>query len=303
MHPAPSIIVFTVLSGLGLGLMAWIGLGFGPATGAFPWVACILALGITGFGGVASAGHLARPDRAWRAFSQWRSSWLSREACLMIATIALFAIYAALWLLWGTRIWLLGAVMAALAVATVYATAMIYAQLKTVPRWSSAPTPTMFLGVGLGGGYLTLQAVLAISGVGGSVLGMVAALAVTMLSIAHWRQKARGLNRDADGSTLETATGLGDIGKVRLLEPPHTGTNYLLKEMAYQVGRNRSEQLVRAGWVLGGALPLLLAGLALLIGGWVLPLALLCHIAGMMAFRWLFFAEAEQVQALYYGRG
>jgi DMSO reductase anchor subunit len=30
--------------------------------------------------------------------------------------------------------------------------------------------------------------------------------------------------------------------------------------------------------------------------------ALLVHLAGMLALRWLFFAEAEHVQALYYGR-
>ena len=90
MHPTPSIIVFTVLSGIGLGMMAWIGLGFveGHAAG---WLASGLALLFTAVGGAASVFHLMRPDRAWRAFSQWRSSWLSREACLVPVTTAVFA--------------------------------------------------------------------------------------------------------------------------------------------------------------------------------------------------------------------
>ncbi|MFQ5567601.1 MAG: dibenzothiophene desulfurase, partial [Paracoccaceae bacterium] len=73
MHPAPSIVLFTVLSGLGLGQMAWLGLGLGPDEGAFRWLACGLALALAGAGGLASTGHLGRRENAWRAFSQWRS--------------------------------------------------------------------------------------------------------------------------------------------------------------------------------------------------------------------------------------
>ena len=55
MHPAPSIIVFTVLSGLGLGMMATIGLGLGGQGHLFGWIAGPLALVITAAGGLASA--------------------------------------------------------------------------------------------------------------------------------------------------------------------------------------------------------------------------------------------------------
>ena len=78
MHPAPSIVLFTVLTGLGLGQMVWLGLGLGPDEGLFRWLACGLALAPAGAGGLASTGHLGRRENAWRAFSQWRSSWLSR---------------------------------------------------------------------------------------------------------------------------------------------------------------------------------------------------------------------------------
>ena len=155
MHPAPSMIVFTVLTGLGLGMMFWTGVGLAEHAG---WAAAALALVLTGAGGVASVGHLARPSRAVRAFSQWRSSWLSREACLLMATTGVFVLYVALWLIGGLRVAPLGWAAAVLALATVFATAMIYAQLRTVPRWSGTPTPALFLATALTGGLVGVGA-------------------------------------------------------------------------------------------------------------------------------------------------
>ena len=133
MHPAPSLIAFTSLSGCGFGLLALIGLGFGPDTVGFGWAACTVAGLLCVAGLLSSTLHLARPDRAWRAMSQWRSSWLSREGVLAIVTLLVFALYALGWLFGSGRSGLVGLLMAVLSVATVYATGMIYAQLKTVP--------------------------------------------------------------------------------------------------------------------------------------------------------------------------
>ena len=80
MHPAPSVILFTTLSGIGFGLLAFLGLGLPLVTGwlafAFFAVAYLLAVG----GLLASTFHLGHPERALKAFSQWQTSWLSREA-------------------------------------------------------------------------------------------------------------------------------------------------------------------------------------------------------------------------------
>ncbi|MHA1529199.1 MAG: dimethyl sulfoxide reductase anchor subunit family protein [Alphaproteobacteria bacterium] len=302
MHPAPSIVLFTVLSGLGLGQMAWLGLGLGPDEGLFRWLACGLALALAGAGGVASTGHLGRRENAWRAFSQWRSSWLSREACLMVAAMAAFGLYAAIWCLGGVRLWGLGLAAAALSLATIHSTAMIYAQLKTVPSWSVAPTPALFLVTGLTGGLLATDAVAGL--VGTAVAGGWVALAlVAGAGVAVWWQtSAAGAGRASQGSSIESATGLGSMGRVRSFEAPHTGSSYLLREMAYQVGRQRAFELRRLGAVLGYLAPLVLALLGPILGGWLMALALAAHVAGMLALRWLFFAEAEHVQALYYGK-
>jgi DMSO reductase anchor subunit len=302
MYPAPSIIFFTVLSGLGLGMIALIGLGLGPDDGAYRVLAPAAALVLTAVGGACSVGHLGRRENAWRAFSQWRTSWLSREAWLMLAAMAVFVVYAAVWSLGGVRLWALGWLAAALALAANHATAMIYAQLRTIPRWSATPTPVLYQATGLIGGLLAAGAVAAIAGA--EVAGWRTALALLVGAgiWVWWQTAAAGATRSSHGSTAETATGLGFIGRVRLFEAPHTGSNYLLNEMAYRVGRSRAYQLRLIGAVLGFLVPLLLTLLGLAAGGWTMVLALVSHLLGMLALRWLFFAEAQHVQALYYGR-
>ena len=90
MHPSFSIIFFTTLSGAGYGLLAMLGiygaLGLLPHDPAFVVVAMLLAFGAIGAGLLSSMLHLGRPERAWRALSQWRSSWLSREGVASIFT-------------------------------------------------------------------------------------------------------------------------------------------------------------------------------------------------------------------------
>ena len=73
-HPAPSIIVFTVLSGLGLGMIFWIGLGLGGESHWFGWLAVPVTLAIAG---------LEPTSRFWLV-SRRRSSALansSRSRC------------------------------------------------------------------------------------------------------------------------------------------------------------------------------------------------------------------------------
>lgn len=298
MHPAPSMIVFTVLTGIGLGMVAWIGLGLAGDAG---WAAVILAVLAAGAGGSASVFHLAAPTRARFAFSQWRSSWLSREACLLMITMGIFALYAALWLLGDLRIAPLGWIAAALALATVYATAMIYGSIRAVPRWSGTPTRALFLATALTGGLLGTGAASGLSGSDAPAWAVLLALLAAAAVALWWQTRAAGARRNLDGSTIETATGLSDRGRVSLFEPPHTGPSYLLREMAFQVGRNRAFRIRQIGAVLGYLVPLALAFLALFLGSWLLVPALLSHVVGMLAMRWLFFAEAEHVQALYYG--
>ena len=154
MHPAPSVIVFTVLSGLGFGFLALLGVGLLPATGWVAFGLWALGYGLAVAGLLASTFHLGHPERAWRAFSQWRTSWLSREGIAAVATLVLLAPVALSdWLGLGWPC-LPGIIGAAMALATIGTTSMIYAQLKTVPRWNHWTTPAQFMAFALAGGAL-----------------------------------------------------------------------------------------------------------------------------------------------------
>ena len=289
MHPAPSLIIFTTLSGIGFGLLAWLGFGLRTPTGIAAIVFFGLGYGLAGIGLIAAAFHLGHPERALLAFTQWRSSWLSREAVLSAATLAIMAPHAAASAFWDTQLPLLGWIGGALSLVTIFATAMIYAQIRAVPRWHHWSTPPVFVLAGLAGGAL-LAAKL--------TLALWLMLALSLAMVAHW---VAGDRRFASsGSDAGTATGLGNLGKVRLLEPPHSGRNYLLREMVHIVGRKHAHKLRLIALGLGALAPALLL---MLPASYVAAfLALGLHLAGMLAQRWLFFAEAEHVVGLYYGR-
>jgi DMSO reductase anchor subunit len=290
MHPAPSIIAFTVLSGLGLGLMAWLGTGLlrPVGWGAVVWFG--LAYGLAGAGFAASALHLGRPERALRAFSQWRSSWLSREAVLGVAAFVAMVPNAASSAFLGAPVPVSGWLGAALALATIFATAMIYTQIRAVPRWNHWTVPVVFLLAAVTGGAL-LAGLVPVAGL------LLPWLALALL--AHWHFGDRRFGQVAQ--TTGTATGLAALGQVRAFEPPHTGSNYLLREMVHVVGRRHAAKLRVIALVAACLVP---AGLIWVWPGaaGVVAAAALLHALGMLVARWLFFAEAEHVVGLYYGR-
>ncbi len=290
MHPAPSIILFTALSGLGFGLMVWLGLTPGDKSAWVMGTFCALALALSSAGLVSSTFHLGHPERALKALTQWRSSWLSREGIVAILTLGCFTLYAGFWVLLDQRIPVLGWLSAALALLTVYCTAMIYTQMKSVPRWNMGLTPVLFLGYALtGGAWLAGEVTWA--------LWLTAALG--LLQVAVW---AIGDGRFADtGSSTGTATGLSPMGDVRLLEAPHSGPNYLLREMVHVIGRKHSQKLRVIGMICLALLPLAL-GLVFEVKHMLAGVIVLMHLAGLLVTRWLFFAEAEHVVGLYYGK-
>jgi DMSO reductase anchor subunit len=102
-----------------------------------------------------------------------------------------------------------------------------------------------------------------------------------------------------------SATGLGRLGTVRTLDPPHTTANFVMREMGYAIGRKHAEKLRLLVQVVGFALPIVLLAATLLLGDVLtVPLTLLAVLAvafGVVVERWLFFAEAQHVVTLYYG--
>jgi DMSO reductase anchor subunit len=306
MHPAFSIIAFTTLSGLGYGLAAVLGLGILDPAAVATKLAHLAALALIGAGLLSSTLHLGNPQRAWRALSQWRSSWLSREGVMALLTFVPL-----LWSAWGTVIGgrylplpgLLGMVGAG---ATVLCTGMIYGSLKSVQAWHTPLTPLCFLLFSLSGG-VTLASLLGAAGGGSTLvlaLGAIAALVSAWAAKTAWRRRMLSLR---PLSTPETATGLGAIGRVRLFERPHMNENYLTREMGFKIARKHAAKLARMSFACGAALPVVLLLMAIAVLALAPTLALililsaaLSHTAGIFLERWLFFAEAQHTVMAYY---
>ncbi|MDE4273508.1 dimethyl sulfoxide reductase anchor subunit [Phaeobacter gallaeciensis] len=294
MHPAPSVIIFTTLSGLGFGLLAFLGLGMPAVTGWVAFVFYLIAYALAVGGLLASTFHLGHPERAWKAFSQWRTSWLSREGCAAVSALVIMAIYAAGAVFLETDWRILGVLGAVLSIGTVFTTAMIYTQLKTIPRWHSPLTPLVFLSFAVAGGALLAGRE--------SLAPWLLALAGA-IQLIYWAKTDKALAHS--GTDIATATGLGTRGSVRAFEPPHTGSNYLLREFVYVVGRKHALKLRVIGFGLGFALPIALMVMpfdSVMLKHLMAGVAVLLHIAGIACLRWLFFAEAEHVVGLYYGK-
>jgi DMSO reductase anchor subunit len=308
MHPALSVILFTTASGAGYGLLFLIGVlsgtAFLPESRWFAGFAFGLSLGAISFGLLASTFHLGHPERAWRALSQWRSSWLSREGIASLIVYPPAGALALLWLLYGRVLPWLGWLTALLAVVTIYCTSMIYASLKPIPRWHHPLVPTVYLLLGLMTGALLLQMLLAFFGHIAVPLTWftLAMLIIGLVSkLAYWRS----IDGAHSESTAESATGLGSLGRVRLLEAPHISENYLMKEMGHAIARKHAGKLRLLAIIFGFLLPLILTLLATalpaLTAAAVLLVAAVSGLGGVLLERWLFFAEAKHAVTLYYG--
>lgn len=310
MRPAPSLLLFTTLSGAGYGLLAvWALLGLVGALPSEPGVGLVglaPALVLIAAGLFASAFHLGRPERAWRAFSQWRTSWLSREAVAAAATFAPALALAGAWGLAGQVPAAAALLSIAGAALTVLCTGQIYATLVPIPRWHQPLTTPVFLALALAAGA-TLAVVLA-AALGAAVtppglLALAALPAAWGLKLLWWRAGDRAAPR----VTAAAAIGLPGRGPARLVEPAHTAGSWLLEETGYRVARKHAFKLRRLALLFGGGLPWAAIALGLLAGGswalaWAIP-AVPSLALGLAIERWLFFAEARHTVGVWYGEG
>ncbi len=309
MHPAYSVIVFTTASGAGYGLLALLGLtGASHGSSSDFWfgaVSMLVALGLITVGLLSSTFHLGHPERAWRAFSQWRSSWLSREGVLAVATYIPACLFGLLWVMPGSNgiaLAVLGVVTAILAMATVICTAMIYASLTTIRAWRHWMVVPVYVIFSIATGAVLLFALTSVFGRSGiPALGVITIVALVLAGVAklvYWT----GIDNMKPLYTMGDATGLG--GDVRQWELPHTSENYIQSEMGFKVARKHAYKLrMIVGACLVAALLLVMAAFG--FGGDAAPvfavLAVVLAGIGAVVERWLFFAQARHVVSLYYG--
>ena len=305
MHPAFSVIFFTTLAGAAQGLVVAVAVALlaGAALpGAYVGQALFTALVLLVVGLGASFFHLGRPERAWRAVLMWRTSWMSREVIVLPAFIALVG----LWWLSGPAPQGAAAVLlplAALAGAALlwYCTAMIYACLRFIREWAHPLTLVNYTLTGLSSGLVLAAALAAVTGeatlarsLGGWALAATAAAALARLA---------ALRRNAalvPVSTLQSATGIRSPRLVQKSMGMSAGA-FNTREFFHGASQAALRHVKRIAIGLGFVAPALCLAWGLAGGGaaaWAL--ALLLQAPGLVAERWLFFAQARHPQNLYY---
>lgn len=319
MHPALSVIFFTTLSGAGYGLLAWLGLSlFMLHTRAdlmpmlqplYLW-GLLAGLALSAAGLLSSLAHLGRPARAWRALSQWRTSWLSREGVLALLVplpalavmgLLLFADPGA-----GRAIALgvLGLVLAALSLLTVACTAMIYASLPPIPAWRHPLVVPVYLLFALLTGLALLFWLMALllpfaPAESGSLLTLaVLGVALAVCKLVYWYR----IDRQPLPATRGAAVGLPGR-EASVFERPHTEASFITREMVFVLARRHARALRAATIVLLAGVPLAawaLATIGALAPGALVAPTFLALLAGAFAERWLFFAQARHLVSLYY---
>ncbi|ABM62698.1 dimethyl sulfoxide reductase anchor subunit family protein [Halorhodospira halophila] len=307
MHPAWSVVFFTVLSGTGYGFMALFALtdvfALGGPVGQQELLAAVaIAAVLITVGLMSSAGHLANPRNAWRSFARFRTSWLSREAVLAVLFYPVALFYVGPYFLLGLEhnavtVFFAG-LTAVLALATVAATGMIYACVRAIREWSQGLTPVNYLLIGLGLGAAVLAAV---RGFFGADPAPAAAMGVGLLGGAAVTKTAWYLwNRRPGSSSKSTALGLSS-GPVRLVDGGHTAGNFLTWEFQYPLPEGRAQFYRGVALVVTFALPIAaLSAVALGAGVLWAYVAAAVAVLGALIERWLVFAEARHTVRLYY---
>lgn len=308
MHPAFSVIFFTVASGAGFGLFSLLyiadvfnlGGGFNREqliTGG------LMAMALIVFGLVSSTFHLANPKNAWRAFNRFRTSWLSREGVFAVIFMPLAMAYlACIWFDAPAVLRIsIGFLAAVLAWITVFSTGMIYACLKTIRQWHTPLVPANYLALGYASGSLLLLLGAVVAGLDTIPYLAMSALIVSVAAVLKaiyyfW------LGSPSMSPTINTATGFTRAG-VKLLDTGHTHGTFLTQEFGFQLARERAGLLRILVFVVGFGVP----GLMLISifnqpeSVWAAAVALFAIMLGTAIERWLFFAEARHVVNLYHG--
>ena len=307
MNPALSVVVFTTAAGAAQGLvvaLALAALAGVPLADRSLAIALVVALALLVGGLVSSFFHLGRPARAWRAAAMWRTSWLSREAIVLPAFIACVALW---WLALQRAPALARAPLlplAAIALATLLwlCTAMIYACLRFIEEWAQPLTVVNFVLLGLSSGLVLASALAALAGEARALA--VAVPAALLATIVAGTARAAALRRNAairHRSTLQTATGIGAARVVQTSMGMSAGS-FNTREFFHRASLAALARIKLAAIGLSFVVPSLVLALvwAKALPAATCALALVVQLPGLIADRWLFFAQAKHPQNLYY---
>jgi len=314
MHPEKSLVILTVLAGVGQGLFVFLfGADVLNPTGALPSgllaAGAAAAIAFTVFGTMASFFHLTHPERGWKAILQWRNSWLSREVVLLPAFQGLAALYglAAYADMDYHLRYLLGAAAAITALALYLASSMVYAKVRFIREWANVYTPLNFTLIGLASGAVTAVAMFELA-------GFDARMTLTLIRVAFFLLAAglviKALSFAYNAGiyspvSLQTALGVNS-SSIQQMDFGASYAHYNTKEYSFGAGQGNRigmKLFILAALFIAPFFALSADYMPLLGGesGFAALFASVAMIAGAMVERWLFFAEGNHTQNLYYG--
>jgi len=270
------------------------------STLALPVALFLLALGL-----LASFFHLGHPERAWRAAMMWRTSWLSREVIALPILIALTLVAYLQSRSTEISLWLwLGLMIATIALWV--CTAKIYQCIRFIQEWSHPSTLLNFILLGLTSGWMLLSILLSAweKGDNPAIISAMSGTSFTLLFLALllklwiWRRN-RNLRPK---SNLASATGIKGEN-IRQTSMGLMGGSFNTREFFHHQTDRMIKNLRKAILLLGYILPMVCMAFSFSSpSGALLILALVIHYVGLLAERWMFFAEANHPQNLYYQR-
>ncbi|MDH5473608.1 MAG: dimethyl sulfoxide reductase anchor subunit [Gammaproteobacteria bacterium] len=322
MHPAFSVIFLTTLIGVGQGLFLALFTGqsyaaaqFLPAqngTGFFAMGSLIALLFLIG-GLISSIFHLGHPERAWRAATKWRTSWLSREViALPLVMLFVFAYGVMHYMNWDMVIFVtstgvkfnLSLLVGAIGSATVFilflCTAMIYAAIKFLQEWSSPLTIVNYLLLGTASGFTlatafslyTAPELVDFFGVWAIIITVMAFITRSASLIRNARIKYK--------SSIQTAIGVRHNQIVQKAQGA-MGGSYNTREYFHGKTAMFLKSIKWVFMILVFPVPIILLSAGMDDGnGSVLLAAFLVQYTGLLAERWYFFAQSNHPQNIYY---
>jgi DMSO reductase anchor subunit len=308
MKPAFSVLFFTVTSGIGYGLLMWL-VAMQLISAQVTELNNFLIIGFIGLalatlGLLSSTLHLANPKNAWRAFSRFRTSWLSREGVFSLLYYPVILAYAYVLYASGGELTILAKVFAVIslliALAIVICTGMIYASLKPIRQWHNPLVTPLYVLFALLSGALAYCILSLILEGSWPVFVSRAFVALLIISLLLKIQYFKSIGKP-EGSTIGSATGFSQA-QVRLLDAGHNTDTFLTKEFVFDAG---AMKLLRLRWLM--IILTFVVPLALVIAAYMIDLvsafymAMISLYVGLFIERWLFFAEARHVVRLYHG--
>lgn len=308
MHPSKSIIFFTVISGTGYGIfisLLFISL-FIEISFSFNYK---LFLSLVSFimivsGLLSSTLHLGHPERAWRAFSQWKTSWLSREGLAALLTFIPMIFFYIFWIynIQGHLFFLL--ITSFFSIITIYCTGQMYASLKTVPAWNNILVTPIYIFNGISVGAIFVYSLNFYFEYNLKLYESFIYVILTLnfiLKLIYWFTVNKKIKTNS-----QTAIGLKS-NNINFFEGPHTGKNYLTTEMINIIGKNNGNFLRIIFCILTFVTPLYMINqysnvvASLFIIKLTMMFVFILSLVGMIIERYLFFIQSKHVVGIYYG--